>query len=208
MNNRSNKTALLGINILFSLLVVFPQDTLTHKYVRELRVDGVSRLVLSHKKQYFITDSIFVIKGLFYDNSSYSYQFKIKEGQWFMKHEADWKIFFNGREEKCGSWKIEGMDMIIQWEKTYIKDHTDTIYKFTTKPFHDEDNPLITEKQMDDGTTQIIETIFEIFDNINTFYFTSSSGVIAFIGDWGGIHIREDKLYLKDFLERHWLHRY
>ena len=151
MNNSSKKNLLLGIILLLSSFNLFAQDTLEYRFMNPLKTTFPKDSILFSDMvvyYYYIDDSVFVIEGLFdrfhANYSTYRYHFKIEKKQWFMKYEAGWKIFFNGREEKCGSWLMyRNMDIALQWKKTSIKDNIDTIFKFTETPFYDKDNPLL-----------------------------------------------------------------
>ncbi|GEM_PF-3466334 len=70
-------------NILLFLSNSFSQDTLRYKYIPAYSTDSsFSHNVL----QYFVEDSIFIIDKLF--GGSLKYYFKVKDGQWFMKHDS------------------------------------------------------------------------------------------------------------------------
>ena len=215
MNHSITKTALTALIALLSLLNCFAQDTLLYRYMNPLMfryiypvekpkpADSLSWYYEDRiTSLYYINDSVFVIEGLFENlpvNSPYSYHFKTdKRGQWFMKYEADWKLFFNGIDDvKVGSWKIRGgWDMGFLWEKTTMTDGSDTIYILKEKPFYDRDNPKLDT--LSNGT--INHSYMELDGDLNTPYFTASSGIIACRSMYG-IWIREDKMYLKSTLD-------
>jgi hypothetical protein len=141
-------------------------------------------------KKYFADDSIFILAGLF--DGKLQHRFKIEQDQWFMKYDSDRKVFFSQNEYRCGSWNLDGVDMIAQWQKTDITDNADTVYKFEIVPLYNSENPL----RLENGT----EKIYVQADTINPYYFTCSSGIIAFNNPWIGLFIREDKMYLKEIL--------
>ena len=187
--------------VVFILLFHFngiSQDTLKYTFIFK----GYRHIGTHDVKQYYVNDSVFMIEGIYYDLShlnyefqskpqnNYKFQFKIENNQWFMKFDADWKVFFNGKEDTLGSWKIDGIDMKVIWKKTKVMDLTDTIYKVKMTS----DNPEITT-QLEDGG-QLIEYID--IAHRPTFYFTYSSGFIAFLTVSFGDFIREDKEYLRD----------
>jgi len=195
---------------------ILSQDTLNYRFFPPIKIQMSDDL--SDKSDtvdldpvvgyYYINDSIFIIKGTFdlfpTEKSSYQFQFKKDNNLWFMKYEADWKVFFNGIEEVCGSWEmLDNVEMNIYWKKTTVLDFMEEVYTLTLRPLHDDNNPLIEEEQIDEYTTHTIRTIIMFSDAINAYYFTSTSGIIAFITNYG-VHIREDKLYLRDILENYW----
>jgi len=196
MINNFIKKAFLAVGIaLFSVFDVFAQDTLAYKYVCHYadRVYTCCDMI-----RYPAEDSTFIIEGggLFAspsDTSPYRYQFKVENDQWLMKYEADWKVFFNRKEESVGSWKMrffrDLLDMNIRWEKTNIVDDTDTVYAFALQPA-----PI----HLEDGGLRMIET-----SDYSYYYFTFSAGVIAIKSDggWGRLFIRDDKLHLQNRLE-------
>ena len=190
----------------FAALTVSAQDTISYKYVYPSKLTDKTD-TLEWMIQYDVDDSVFVIEGLFDEyfsegvyakaKKNYLYQFKKNNNEWLMKYEADWKTFFNGKEEKLGSWDIRSSHMAIQWEKTNIIDGADTVYGFYEKTFYDEENPLIMIDQMPDGSIEKWEFTESIID-VPSYLFTFSSGVIAITGNMAGYMIRTDKMYLKD----------
>ena len=171
-SNHFKKVIFVGI-LFLSLLNVFSQDTLTYKYVFKTLENIHSSYNI---KQYFVKDSIFAIDRIL--NGNKPHYFKVKNGKWFMKYNSNWKVFFNKNKNKCGSWKIGKWDFIVQWQKTDIIDDTDTVYMFDFLPL----NAMIQ-------------------DGVNPYYFTYSSGIIAFWIGGSGFYVREDKMYLYDILK-------
>ena len=207
------KYNIIGILLFFFHLNCLSQDTLTYMFTHRIPIDEERSLNFTHDlKQYYVNDSVFVIERLFTDPSSFKcqfkddssfelekeftgpsrfkYQFKIENNQWFMKYEADWKVFFNGQEDKFGSWKINRVDVMIQWKKTNIVDLGDTVYVLMMTC----DNPFIIIAQS--GVRKVVE---EVDINDKPIYFTYSSGFIAIKSENGLLLIREDKEYLRDF---------
>jgi hypothetical protein len=184
-NNDIKNTALITVILCIPLLNIFSQNTLNYVFKPDKESTRSWNVI-----QYFVEDSIFAIENLFFYGSQHPCYFKIENEQWFMKYDSDWKIFFNRKEEKCGDWNIEGIHLTISWRKTNVFDNTDTVYEFS----------LIPLPQMEDG---MIVTI-GIIDGTNLYYFTYSSGVIAYWDAWN-VYIREDKMHLKDYL---WKEKY
>ena len=198
------KYNIIGILILFFHFNGLSQDTLKYTFIYRLFIDEERSLYSTHDvKQYYVNDSVFVIEEIYYDLSYMNYefeskppnifkfQFKIENDQWLMKFDAEWKVFFNGKEDTLGSWKIDGIDMKFKWEKTNVVDLTDTVYSVEMTS----DNPKIIT-QLENGR-QLIEYID--IAHRPTLFFTYSSGFIAFRTVDGGAFIREDKEYLRDF---------
>ena len=197
MNDLYKKTALTALIGLLSLLHIIAQDTLIYRYMNPLMLSYIYPVEKPKPADslnwyyedwitslYYINDSVFIIEDLFGSignnkNLPYRYHFKIDSaGQWFMKYEADWKLFFNGIDDVIvGSWMMRGdMDMGFLWKKTTMTDGSDTVY-------------ILQEMSFD----------YEFADALSTFYFTASSGIIALYSSL--IWIREDKMYLKSSLD-------
>jgi len=182
INHHITKTALTALIGLLSLLHIIAQDTLIYRYMNPIN----GRTPESRNfARYYLNDSVFIIEGLFDRfpvNSPYRYHFKIDSvGQWFIKYEADWKLFFNGKANE----QIEILftrvdwDIGVQWVNTYKTDGSDTIFIFYE------------------------ESLKQIGNYVSiAYYFTGSSGVIAFYG-LNGFWIREDKMYLKGSFDRY-----
>jgi len=183
INHKITKIALIALHALLYLLNIFAQDTLIYHFMNPLDRQKPESKVFAH---YYLNDSVFIIEGLFDSfptDSSYRFHFKIDSAcQWLMKHTADWKIFFNKNDnEKVrylfsrGNW-----DIGVKWINTYKTDDSDTIYVFYEESLSNKND----------------------FGYISTrYYFTCSSGIIAFDG-LNGIWIRDDKKYLKIILNR------
>lgn len=163
---------MLGALLIF-LSDVFSQDTLTYKFVFLIADSVYSSFIY---EPYIEGDTVLVIE-LFKEELCY---FKKEGGQYFMKHDSDWIVFFDKNKDSCGSWKFGDLDYVAQWEKTIALDGTDTIYKLYFSPIQ-----------------------FVIYDSVNPFYFTYSSGVIGLWGGDGTFYIREDKKYLNNVLNRY-----
>jgi len=207
------KYNIIGVLILFFHFNGLSQDTLKYIFTYEVPIDEERSLNFRDEiKQYSVNDSVFVIEGLFADlhpfvieksnipspfSDQFEFQFKIENNQWFMKHEADWKIFFNGKEDTFGSWRMGGVDVMIQWKKTNIVDLGDTVYMLTKE----RDSPFVKIQEKRGNQIVTIEYGFEIGDTYYPVYFTYSSGFIA-IGSGAGLLIREDKEYLREYLEK------
>lgn len=199
INRSITKTAMTVLIVLLLLLNISAQDTLIYKYMNPLDGQTPESRMVAH---YYLNDSVFIIEGLFDifpANSPYRFHYKIDNlGQWFMKYKEDWKLFFNGKDgEQVGSWyKRFDKDIGILWEKTRSTDGSDTIYTFHEKSFYDSKNPKIDTL----SCGLIRHTSDDFVEYLSTFYFTGSSGIIAFDGLYG-IWIREDKKYLKSRLD-------
>ena len=210
------KYNIIGVLILFFHFNGLSQDTLVYIFSDKVPIDEKRSLNLTHDiKQYGVNDSVFVLEGLFANPtlpeyklkndssfelervfaypSPFEYQFIIKNNQWFMKYEADWKIFFNGKEDTFGSWIMDRVDVMIQWKKTNIVDLGDTIYMLIRTC----DNPfIITQLGRDRKLVEEVEI------DHRPLYFTYSSGFVAIDSHGGWLLIREDKEYLREYLEK------
>lgn len=139
-----------------------------------------------------INDSTFTMDGLFYKDTGFRYFFKVENSKWFLKYDSDWMLFFNNENLAPSSkWNIKGIDMVVIWHKTNIVDHTDSVYVFNFFPLHNFDNPL----QVGDGISLEINTS----DAPGPYYFTFSSGIIAFGEIRELFFLREDKMHLEVF---------
>ena len=182
MNDLYKKTILTALIGLLSLLHIIAQDTLIYRYMNP--IDG--RMPESRKiAHYYLHDSVFIIEGLFDRfpaDSPYRFHFKIDSaGQWFVKYNEDWTLFFSGKNDE----RIESLfvrnywDVGAQWVNTHKTDGLDNIYIFYTIPHY---------------KTNYVSIIY---------YFTGSSGIIAFEG-LNGFWIREDKMYLKGSFDKYY----
>ena len=182
INHHITKAALTALTGLLSLLHIIAQDTLIYRYMNPIN----GRTPESRNfARYYLNDSVFIIEGLFDSfpaDTPDRFHFKIDSaGQWLMQHNEDWKLFFSGKDDEQvkkmfarGNW-----DIGISWKKSNKTDGSDTIYIFYA------------------------EYLNQITNYVSiTYYFTGSSGIIAFDG-LNGFWIREDKMYLKGSFDRY-----
>ena len=176
----------LTSTLLFSFSV-FSQDTLIYEFLPENH-----NTPFFPSKQvclYTFDDSSFIIENLFPSKGDHDFRFKISGPKWFLKYDSDWMLFFSQGTDSHGSWKITNFDMIVEWSSTTLLDNQDTVYLFRFSPLHNESNPL----QMGNG----VEVVVSFIDGMGPYYFTLSSGVIAFKNDLDNLYIRKDKMYLE-----------
>lgn len=139
-------------------------------------------------KAFWLGDSVLTVSGLFNEiNASKNVVFRFQGNCVFLTIDGQEGIFFGN--EQIGSWNTkadESERLTIQWDSLYCPNTNEVIYQFEFVPYYDEDNPYITENDT---------FIFHHYDDMISYYWTRSAGVIAFKGDW--LFVRKDCTFLK-----------
>lgn len=115
-----------------------------------------------------LSDSIYMERGLFTQDSTDVKIFKKSNRKWHVKLGKQWMLFFDGSNNVKTIWKSDKYSYSINWQKTSLKDGDCKIYKLRLIPkgFSSSSNP--------------------------TYFFTYSEGIIAIDGDEAFL-VRTDK---------------
>ena len=137
-------------------------------------------------------DSVLIVSDLFEGELAIkdAVVFRFQDSCVFLTIDGQEGLFF-GNSQK-GSWITKGNEyerFTIRWDSLCCSDNNDPIYKFVFTPYYNEENPYIT----DDGTM-----IFHEYNDMTSYYWTNSDGLIAIEGDW--LFVRKDQEALKQCL--------
>lgn len=183
VNRITKKISILLLEMLFMCCMVSKaQDTLRYEFECDY---SPFKLVCS---THWIGDSELVVLDLF--NELYATKeviFRFQENYVYLTIGGQEDLFFG--KSPLGSWNMtenESERFTIKWDSSHCSVADEIVYRFEFVPYYDEKNPYI----IDDGTM-----LYHHYDDITSYYWTKSAGVIAFKGDW--LFVRNDYEFLK-----------
>lgn len=144
---------------------------------------------------FWLGDSVLTVSGLFNEiDAPEDVVFRFQDNGVFLNIGGQEGLFFGNAHN--GNWNTkadESERLTIKWDSVHCSNTDEVIYQFEFVPYYDEENPYNTE----DGTM-----IVHHYDDMISYYWTRSAGVIAFEGDW--LFVRKDCEFLKQcILEFH-----
>lgn len=136
-------------------------------------------------------DSVQMISNLFNEITiSDEVVFTFRDSCVYLTIDGQKGLFYGGTE--MGSWnngENEEERFTIKWDTLVCPNSGELLFKFEFIPYYRENNPYIA----DDGSTIIRE-----FNDMISYYWTYSAGVVAMEGEW--LFVRKDKESLRQCL--------
>lgn len=166
---------------MFCFLSSKAQDTLRYEFECDY-------LEITHIcDTYLYGDSVQVVSDLFSEITSNDVVFRFHDDSIFLIIDGQEGLFLGNT--KIGSWnttETESERFTIIWDSLYCSNTNEIIYKFEFAPYYNEENPYIAE----DDTK-----IYHRYDDMTSYYWTMSAGIVAVEGDW--LFVRKDCKFLK-----------